>query len=151
HPPPPARAGPLPPRGTLSATSTLFTPSRMNKNGTFKSSTAAWTQIPNWTPEAGSTVNNHGLVVNGGKTNAVLTANIPWSGQVGFRATMQIRIKVDGAVAFTTTPIETSPLTATINRNVTNGSVVTVEISSNSGDLFQPEVAAGTNTYLSIA
>lgn len=72
-----------------------FAPSGMTKNGTSSAGTG-WGVVPNWSANTGtypgsSVDGTHGLVVQGSKTNASLSASVPYTGAI-FGTTHRIRL-----------------------------------------------------------
>ena len=65
--------------GTLSATAVVFTPSGMNKNGSY-TMTTSYAEVPAWTADTatypGSTLSGNGLVAQATISNATVTAQI---------------------------------------------------------------------------
>ncbi|MEV6341327.1 hypothetical protein AB0M12_42235 [Nocardia vinacea] len=134
-----------------------FSPSGMTKNGSF-ATTTSFADITGWNADTstypGSSVtSNTSLVVQGAKTGATLTANIPFgSGTYTFGTGTQVRILLNGTVVGTGTAVQASSGTATCTvtgQTVANGDLVKVQILA-SGYSGQPSVTTGTGTYVRV-
>ncbi|MGK8554401.1 hypothetical protein [Nocardia gipuzkoensis] len=139
--------------GTLSiAVASGFNPSGMTKSGTFPLS-SSWQTIPSWTADtatyAGSTVSGNGLVAQGTKSGATLTANIPFASG-SFNASTTVRILVNGTLIATGSAVEGVSGTAscTATATVATGDIVTVQ--GMSTGITSTTVSAGTGTYVRI-
>lgn len=109
-----------------------FLPSRMTKTGT-QSITASWTTVAGWSPDTtnypGSTVVSNALQAQGPKTDATITASLPFTG--GFSYPRRVRILVNGVVVATGPEVAamSGTLTATTSPiGVLEGDDVTVEV-----------------------
>lgn len=128
-----------------------FAPSGMTKSGSYGFS-GSYTTITSWTADTsnypGSVVSGNGVVAQGSKSGATLTANIPFGG--GFSSTTTVRIQVNGVTVVTGSGNSSSSGTATASTtyDISNGDVVTVQ--GQSVGVTPTTVSSGTDTYVRI-
>ncbi|MFI9506965.1 hypothetical protein [Nocardia sp. NPDC052566] len=122
--------------GALSvATALSFRPARMTKSGDWAKMTNAWKTIPGWVADTGSTVSNDGLVVQGPKAGASVSASIVFTGTGGWSGhTVTLRLLVGSTVVVTgadtdvATSGDTTVQISKTNLAVAAGDVVTVQV-----------------------
>ncbi|WP_280412519.1 hypothetical protein [Nocardia asiatica] len=152
-----AMAGAPAPNLALNGTGTLgftaaagFVPSGMTKSGSAQTLTTSYAVITGWTADTanypGSTLSGNGVVAQGAKTNATLTANLALSG--GFSWTVTARLLVNGSVVATGSGTSSTPATVSTTHNINNGDVVTVEAIFSG--VSAPAVQTGSGTYVRI-
>ncbi|MBF6213790.1 hypothetical protein IU487_22490 [Nocardia puris] len=112
-----------------------FAPSGMLKDGSTYSVPASFTEIPGWVANTGtypgSALSGNGLLVQGGKADATITATIGLSN--GFSLSTQVRILKNGNVIVTGSATTGTTATASISGHaVADGDVITVQIMAGS-------------------
>lgn len=127
----PAASAPFSGAGTLSAAATVFSASGMLKNGSTYSVPTTYTEIPGWVANTGSypgsTLSGNGLVANGSKSNATVTATVQLTNS--FNVSTQVRIMKGATVVVEGTATTGTTATASISGySVTSGDVFTVQI-----------------------
>lgn len=132
-----------------------FAASLATKNGNWvPPSNSTWLTVPNWTPDAVSTVSGNGVVATGSESSAVAMGRVSITTTSG-ALNLSIRLLVDGVVVKTLTdiPIEGySSVLISIKSDpvaITAGQVVTMQISSQYAGYIT--FNGGANTLLGIA
>lgn len=132
-----------------------FTPSFATKNGNWvPPSDLTWLTIPNWTPDASSTVSGNGIVATGSEANAVVMGRFSVTINTG-ALQFSVRLLVDGVVVKTLTNVNMagySTLMVSIKSDpipITAGQIVTMQITSQYAVYLT--INAGSNTLLGIA
>lgn len=143
-------------RWTGSAWETIyspFMPSGMTKNGSWVPTASAWTTIPGWTANAGSTVSGNGVVANGAKTGAVISGQLSNVYTGGGYIEVDFRLLLDGVVVKTLMAVAVSAASPTVlissdPLTVTAGQVATIQI----GGYYATyaTIQSGANTYVRI-
>jgi hypothetical protein len=135
--------------------SATFAASGMVKSGsTASTSSAAWAQLKTWTADTtnypGSTVSSDALISQGGKASATISTSIAWTG--GLYPSIQVRIKVNDALAVTGATSTTSPSTATVTTTIADGDRITVEIIDNGSyaSSAYASITTGATTYVRV-
>lgn len=144
-------------RWTGSAWETIyssFMPSGMTKNGN-ETVSNSWSALTGWAADAGSTVSGSGLVANGSKAGALVSAEVSWRSG-GNSRTITARLKVNGTIvatgAGTTGSGDGNLWTSTVSTttNVLAGDVATIEVIS-ANSTGNPTILAGSATWVRIA
>lgn len=132
-----------------------FAPSLATKNGNWvPPSNSTWLTVPNWTPDAASTVSGNGVVATGSEANAVLMGRVSITLASG-ALNLSVRLLVDGVVVKTLTdiPVEGySTVLISIKSDpvaITAGQIVTMQISSQYAGYIT--FNGGSNTLLGVA
>lgn len=138
----------------------VIPPSAMYKSTQTYTATNAYSAVPGWVADTatapGSTLSGNGVVVQGSKTSALISATVPMTSNYYQSITVSVRLLVNGVVVVTgsTVTIAYNPnggsatALASGTANVALGDVVTLQvISSVSG---YGTVSAGTGTWVHI-
>lgn len=130
-----------------------YSPSGMTKNGNWVPTATAWTTIPGWTANAGSTVSGNGVVANGAKTGAVISGQLSNIYTGGGYIEVDVRLLLDGVVVKTLMAVITSTAAPTITitsdpLTVTSGQVATMQIGGTYATYAT--IQSGVNTYVRI-
>lgn len=134
-----------------------FKPSGMNKD-TNPQKLGAWADVTGWVADAGgypgSTVlDNRKLVAQGTKSNATITARLPFSGGNGQNVSAQAQVLHNGVVVGSSpvVPALSGVLNATATVSIVPGDVVTVQATGTANfPAWIPSIDAGAGTYVQI-
>lgn len=135
---------------------TVFAPSGMTKNSTQTWQTSAtWVAITSWaantTTYPGSTVTTDRLVVQGAKTNATLSASIPYTGGIFSRGHTARLVNQSGAVIATGATVTADSGTCTVTAtNVNLSGITSVGVQMNSTGSNAGTVTSGSTCFLTI-
>lgn len=143
----------------------FFLPSGMTKNGSQSINSTSYTDVTGWTADTatypGSTVDsNLAIVVQGGKSDATLTANVPFSGGSGTGGSRGVQVQilkwngstwdvvVEGAAVL---DANSGTATASIEgQTVSDGDLFKVQVKKYNTYLGDPSVSSGSSTYLRV-
>lgn len=134
----------------------VFAPSGMSKNGTQTWQTSAtWIPITSWTANTGtypgSSVASDRLVVQGSKTNATISASIPFSGGIFSSAHTVRLVTQSGTVIATGAAVNANSGTCTVTANNVNLTGITsIGVQMNSGGSNAGNVSSGSSCLLTI-
>lgn len=137
-------------------TVTVFAPSGMTKNSTMTWATSAtWVPITSWaantTTYPGSTVASDRLVVQGVKTNATISAQVPYTGGIFSRQHTIRVVNQSGTVIATGATISADSGTCTVTAtNVNLTGVSSVGVQMNSSGSNAGTVTSGATSFLTI-
>ncbi|MBF6428693.1 hypothetical protein IU440_28875 [Nocardia cyriacigeorgica] len=139
--------------GTASADLVTFTAVRMDKSNTqsWPQGTSNWVTVTSWTPEAGSSVFNDQLVLQGTKTDATITVRAPYTGAFFSNSHAVRAVDQNGTVLATSANVTTGSGTCSIDAsNVDLTGITSIGIQIRGGSQTGNGTLQPSGCYLSV-